>query len=809
MNLNVILRRIYKYKAYFLVNILGLSLAFISVFMISAFVWKEFSYDRFHANANRIVRVTLNTNTGKSSLIDARISGGFAPYLKQKYPEIESYNRLMSWRKATVIIGENSFYNRNTYSVDSGFFDFFSFKLLSGDKEHIFTKPGQLAISESMAKTYFGTIDVIGKQIQIIYQRKQKPDNLTIMAVFEDFPENSHFTADFLCSYFNNNRPPDWTYSYLLLTPDCNIDTLQNKIQAEMDSTNAQREVKSIYNLQALKDIHFYSHKSRELKQNANIQSVILLISGALIILIIALINFTNLNYVQFLRNRKSIKIRIVNGASRFSLSIDLLKDVLVLSVIVVVVSFIGIRYLSNLFGIHFIEELPQNIAIGFAIVFVILIIFFAFIPSLFWRYDHNLTRPIANSRGVYKISLVIQLALSIVAIISSFVIFRQINYINSLHPQASNSHIILIPDNVGAVVRKYDTFKESLLRHSEIIAVTAASEPPAGIVTDNFKFSYNNEKSDDHRTLNTMIIDTSFFNFLNIKPLAGTVNIRNTASNEWEHNALKVWQLNYMKKKVPEDLAKEVARYSDKYIVNRTALKIMGVDKPEDAVGKNFQLIHPMTELFPKGKVIAVVDDFHYTNMFVDEKPLVMVCRRIFCHNFLINFNPNQQHKALETLKAEWENNFQDIPLQFEFITDAYHKVYKSEYYEMKVLMLFSFISLMLSLIGIFATLSFNLKRRTKEIGIRKVNGASVWEIIYLFNVNLLKSFLIAFVIAIPLVYYAMSIWLTNFAYKTQLSWWIFVLSAILVLLIMIVTVSLQTFLYARRNPIESLRYE
>jgi len=808
MNLNIVLRRINKYKAYFLVNTLGLTLAFVSVFIILSYVWSELNYDRFHSNADRIVRLTMNSNTGKSSLIDARIYGSIAPYLEKKFPEIEAVNRLMSWRKATVTIDENSFYSKKVFSVDSGFFNLFSFRLLQGDKDNLFNKPNQVAISKSMAITYFGTTDVIGKQLQILYQRKMKPDNFTIAGIFDDFPSNSHFKADFLCSYLDMKRPADWTYSYLLLSPEVNYIDLQKKIQLEMDSLNSKREVRNLFYLQPVTDIHFYSHKSRELSQNANIQSVILLFSGALIILIIALINFVNLNYVQFISNIKNRKIRLVNGASNISLSLDFLKEILILTLVVIFLSIISIRFFTNEYGNLGFELLPIKLFYIFIISFFIILVLFALIPSLFWNNANSVVTTSSKKKN-YRISIIIQLGLSIIAIIASLTIREQIDYINKLHPQAHNTHIIVIPENSGAVVHKFESFKGSLLKHSEIISVTAASEPPAGIVTDNFNFSFDNQKSEKKKSLNTLIIDTNFFSFLRIKPIAGTINLTNTAPLDWERKAMKLWRLNYMKKEIPDELKEKVSGYCDKFIINRTALKVIGVDKPEDAVGKDFNLLHPMTEFFPKGKIVGVVDDFHYTNIFNQEKPLIMVCRKIFCHNFLIDYNPFQQKEALAVVRKEWDNIFPDIPLNFEFIGDEYHKVYEREYYEMQVLILFSFISLMLSLIGIFATLSFNLRLRTKEIGIRKVNGSSIVEIIYLFNISLVKSFLIAFVVAGPIAFYAMRKWLQNFAYQTSLYWWIFLSAAIFVLLIILLTVSLQTLFYARKNPVEALRYE
>ncbi len=808
MNPVIVFRQIKKHKDVFWVNLTGLTLAFVTVFVVFAYVWHEFHYDRFHKNRDRIVRVTENSNTGESSMIDARVSGTLAPLLKTQFPEIEAYNRLMSWRKATVTIDDNSFYCKNVYSVDSGFFGFFSFKLLQGDKRTIFNSPGQLAISEKMAKTYFGTTNVIGKQVHILYQTDYKAADFIIKGVFRDFPDNSHFKADFLCSQPDIGRPPNWTYSYLLLAPHCDYKLLNRKIQHYMDSTVDDNRVKAVYNLQPLTDIHFYSHKSRELQRNANIKSILLLISGAFIILIIALINFANLNYIRYIGNEKNHRIRKIIGASTMSLSIDFLYDILVLLVVVIFTGFTIIHYISALYGFPVFNYAPQYMVILFTILFALLIIIIAFIPSLFWR-QKQISKTNSSRKNTYKVSLVTQLTLSLMALTGSLIIQKQISFINRLHPQAKNTHMILIPENTGMAVYNYQSFKERLLKHPEILSVTACSEPPAGVVTDNFKYSFDHHQPSADKTLNTMIIDTNFFSFLNIKPLAGSADISDAGSLTWERKALKLLKYRYMKKEIPAKLEKEVAHYSDKYIINKTALHLLGLQNPQDAVGKSFYLIHPMPELFPEGKIVGVVDDFHYTNLFVTEKPLVMVCKHIFFLNFMVKFVPKKSKEALSIIKTEWKNSYPDIPLNFEFVNDAYQKVYQREYNEMEVLSLFSLISILLSLIGAFAMLSFNLKKRTKEIGIRKVNGAGVFDIINLFNASLFKTFAPAFVIAVPVSWYAMRIWLQNFAYQTEVSPWLFFEAGIIMLVIIFTTVSVQTYIVARKNPVESLRYE
>jgi putative ABC transport system permease protein len=237
--------------------------------------------------------------------------------------------------------------------------------------------------------------------------------------------------------------------------------------------------------------------------------------------------------------------------------------------------------------------------------------------------------------------------------------------------------------------------------------------------------------------------------------------------------------------------------------------LKLIGVSNPEDAIGKRFRLNFFLPDLFPEGEVVGVVPDFHYTNLYSEEKPLAIAPRKMFNYCFIIGIDPTQREKAIATINSTWQKINPDFPLQYEYLNDSYQKVYAGEYAQSRVLSLFAIVSVILSSLGIFALSTFNLQRRVKEIGIRKVNGARVSEVLVMLNKGLVKWVAFAFVISTPMAWYAMHKWLENFAYKTDLSWWIFAGTGILVLLIALITVSFQSWRAATRNPVEALRYE
>ncbi len=806
MNLNVFVRKLYINRKYLIINIVGLSIALSSILLVFSFVKNELSYDRFHSKADRICRITQNTNTGISSMIDARFFRYKFLRLKQAHPEIEAITGLSSFRKAIVTIGDNSFYSTKVFGVDSSFFDVFDFKLIAGNKNTIFNNPNQAAITENLAKRYFGTTDVVGRQITIMHQRNDKAGVYTIKGVLKDFPENSHIKADILCSFRAAEMPLSWAYSYILLAKGVDCKALQASIQKQWDKENEARDTHPKVNLQPLTKIHLYSHKSREMEQNGNIRTLILLISGVLIILIVALINFLNFSYVRFLSELKYSRIKMVNGATKFNIIKEFFYETIALLVFVVTIGLLLKDFFQNY--LHYNFYASQHELVFVIVCFALFIVFLALIPLFFRSFQENGSR-VANHKKLYQISLAVQLLLSMAAISSTLFIQKQIAYTNRLHPKASDSNIIVIPRNPDVAVANFELLKEELLKYPEIIAACGVSEEPGGTVTDNFPYFYNGDTSTNGKTLNVLVTDKDFFSFMGIKAIAGTTDLGTIPTYEWEQKAMKLWYLERYNKKIPKGLKKEILSYSEKYIINKTALKHMGIKNPQDAIGKEFRINQQLNYLFPEGKIVGVVDDFHYTNVHDKVKPLAILPRKLFCHNFLFRIDAKNRAKALAIINRKWNEINKGIPFTYEFISESYHKVYKSEYQQMKVLSLFSVLSILLSIIGMYAMISYKLKQKTKEIGIRKVNGATVFEILKMLNADFVRLVTISFIISVPVTYYVMQKWLESFAYKTGLSWWVFAAAGLFVLLLTVITVTLQSLYIARKNPTEMIRYE
>jgi putative ABC transport system permease protein len=336
--------------------------------------------------------------------------------------------------------------------------------------------------------------------------------------------------------------------------------------------------------------------------------------------------------------------------------------------------------------------------------------------------------------------------------------------------------------------------------------------EEPGGDILDNVGFEMEGIEKKEGQAINIFTTDSNFFSTLNIHPLAGTTDLGFTPSQQWEADAVELSTQRSSEKPDPQkiaDLSKKVGNYRDKYILIESALKLLGIANPKEAIGKRFRLNFFLPDLFPEGEIVGVVPDFHYTNLHSAEKPLAIAPRKMFNYCFMIGVDPAQRKKAIETIASGWQKINAEFPLEFEYMNDAYEKVYAGEYAQSRVLSWFAVISILLSSLGVFALASFKIQRQEKEIGIRKVNGAQNAEILVMLNREFVKWVFFGFVIATPLAWYAMHRWLENFAYKTELSWWIFALSGILALGIALLTVSWKSWKAATRNPVEALRYE
>lgn len=795
--------------SWFLINLAGLSTALACVTASFIYIGFELTYDTLHSKADRIYRITIDSNDGATSNHPARVHGDWPSQLSTEFPAVEEAVRLVPFRKAIVKIGDHLFFSKNIYATDSSFFKVFDFKIISGNSQNALTKPGRVFITRSMATTYFGNLDVIGKEVILYYQMDSTPKTYVIDGVLEDFPPNVHFHVEMLTSLAPEDRNA-WAYTYLLLKKGSNAESLRSSIHQKWKKESTDPAFTSIPYLQKITDIHLFSHKEREMEKNGDIRSILLLGSGALIILLIALMNYMNLNQVQFISNMNSFKVKRIIGASTFRLATHTIKKSLLLSLISFLTGLVIALEIGRMLGSEAFNTISAGSILIIASASILIIALISVIPLLTTRFDSENAKK--RRQYAYAVPLIVQITLSIIALIGTIALYRQMNYMHNLHPAARNISMLIIYDNPRETLARYEVFKNELMKNPSIKNVTAAMEEPGGEILDKCTFEMEGIQKMEDQWLNILPIDPNFFRFMNIQPVAGTTDMGMTPSLQWEDNAIK---LNNLRKENPPDkneieaLEKKLGSPLFKYILNECAVKMLGFSNPQDAIGKRFRLNFFIPELMPEGEIAGVVPDFHYTNLYQEERPLVMVPLKMFNYCFIIRMDPLRLRESVATIDKTWQKVNPDFPLEYEFLSDHYQSVYKTEHDQTRVLTLFALISILISSLGIFALTAFTIQRRTKEIGIRKVNGSSILNILMLLNRKFMLWGLIAFVIACPIAWFALNRWLEHFAYRIDLSWWIFLLAGATALLVTLITVSYTSWKAATRNPVEALRYE
>ncbi len=798
-------------KFHRLINAVGLGVALASLLVVLLYVQREFSYDAFHSKADRIFRLTLNTNTGASAMHAARVYGAWPFEMAATYPSVEKITRLVPYRRCAVAIDEELFYSENAFATDSTFFEVFDFEVLLGKKEGSFSAPGEAYITESLAKKYFGSVDVLGRTITLTGRQDSEAYACTVQGVLADFPRNSHFHAEILTSLPRAGNMERWAYTYLLLKDPQDAAAIVAAEQAEWDREATDKTAPTIH-LQNIQDIHLRSHKTRELEKNRDIRSIYMLVSGVVIILLITLVNFVNLKRVAFLSSLSAFKIKIINGAKVSTL----IKEQL-LQMIPLVMAFLSLA-LSLLYVVNDALHLGLVMrevwwsALWIILFFVLGVLLLSVYPFFFNRIEKRIGYTPRQGR-VYLFPLVVQFTLAMVALTATIVLDKQLHFLQHQHPEADNEDMIVIPYNQMAVHQRYEVLKTKLLESPGIEMVSCAMEEPGGDINDGFPFILEGmEQTDPPLHINVLTTDDNFFQLLDIDALAGSLEVKGIPGLAWEK---KAWDLSYLEAYQPEKkaliakLREEVEGYKGRYIVNESALKMWGIADPQEAIGRMFRLDYHMPHVFPEGEIIGVVPDFHYTNLHRKERPLVVIPQLNFSTNYLVRFRPGLREQALADLRRVWQEVNPDMPLNYRYVSDTYQRVYEEEYSQARLLGWFSLMALFLVALGIYAIASFNIQRVTKEIGIRKVNGATVKSILVMLNRGFVKWGVMAFLVATPISYYAMNKWLGNFAYKMTLSWWIFALAGLLTLSIALLTVSWKSWRAARRNPVEALRYE
>lgn len=789
-------RNILSNRLFSFINIIGLAIGIACCSIIYLYVNYELSYDKYHENGDRVFRVTTLLKDPKKQDHFAPSSPMMAVRIKTNFPEVSKYFR-MNESKSMIAFGEKKIYDTKIKYADSTFFDFFSFKPIEGQTKNALTNPYTIVLTASTAKKYFVEEKALGKIMQL-----GDTVNLTVTAVIEDIPQNTHFKSDAFISRSTLNElkksdstwvrdhEENWfycdSYSYILLNKNVNYKTLEPKINAMMDREMAEirKQVGMSFNivLQPIQDIHLKSNLDAEIKDsnNGDIVYVYIFIGAALLILLIACCNFINLSTARSLNRSKEIGLRKVIGATRAQLIGQFLGESLVFSTIATIISILLVLIALPVFNDFLGTEIKMDLSLIALYMGLILII--GFLAGLYPALLMSSFKPIQSLKGkishgfsdiFFRKSLVVfQFTIAIVLIISTTLILQQLNFIQSRNIGMKKDQIVSI-ELKAADNEKATVILDELKRNTTVINGSVNSFSFKGV--SNITMLPEGFAENEMTSSAVFTVDENFIDTYEIAMIEG----RNFS------------------KSFPTD-AKEA------FIINEAAVKAFGWKTPKLAIGKKIGWGG-----MKDGKVIGVMKDFNYASLHENIKPLVIHIFPQWSNSISLKLKTDDLTNTMAAIESKWKTLAPHSPFKYDFNEEEFNSLYQSEINMRSILGVFTFLSVLVACLGLFGLAAFSIKQRFKEIGIRKVLGSSTVGIVKLISKDFLKLVIISFLIAAPLAWYGMNKWLQDYAYKISISWWVFFAAGAMALLIAFLTVAFQAIKAADANPVKSLRTE
>ncbi len=769
-------RNILRHKGFSFINIFGLALGLAVFMLIMLWVRDEVSYDRFHQNTDRLYRLVVESQLGEQSFKAVVTPGEFTPYLAEKIPEIEDACLFRPYSEVMITVGEDNFYERKLACADSSFFRLFDFKVISGNVEDALSNVEKIILTQSTATKYFGEIDPIGQTLDLFNGRL----TTTVSAIIEDLPANTHFDFEMLIS-MKLMAPFDWGNhyfnGYFLLGANTDPDQVIEKINQSLKEK--ELGFGAFYHLQPIKDIHLKSNfdidianSTSEINNNVYIFTYI-----AFFILLIACINFMNLSTARSSKRSREVGIRKVVGAFRKNLMRQFMGESIMFAFLGMIFALVLVELLLP--GFNQLTQKNLVLLEGKQLILILQVlaltsitgIVAGFYPSLYLSSFKPISMMSGNSASqrsvLRRILVIIQFALSVILICGAIVVSSQLKYIQQKNLGFDRENLSYMRFR-GDLRDNYDSFRQDLTALPEIKNVTLSSDIPTNTIHLWGDFDWKGKPEDQDYMLNVFTVDEHFLNTLDFNILEGRAFSPAFAD-------------------------------SNNYILNETAVAYTGI---EDPVGKQF------SSGGTQGIIVGVVKDFNYKSIRTKVEPLV-IKQGLYNHYIITRINSDNIPSTIEKMKTIWEKYYPDYPFEMHFMDEEFEKLYDSEQRTGKVFNYFMILAILISCLGLFGLASFTAEQRTKEIGVRKVLGASVRQIVGLLSSEYLKWVVIANLVAWPLAWFVMNKWLQNFAYRIQINLLYFLLAGIAACAIAIVTVSFQTIRAANSNPVEALKYE
>lgn len=800
----IAVRNLTKYKFISFINLFGLTVGLTCCLLITAYIVNELSYDRYNKNADNIYRVErtfLNAETGALSLQLGAVAPPFGPLLQNDFQAVKKMTRILPIGTSAIKYKENIFNQDNICFADENLFNVFDFKVAKGNPALALSDPYSVMMTEQTAKKYFGNADPMNKIVRLNNQFDFK-----VTGIYKALPSNSHWHPDVMISfntlkdsaiYGANNLMTNWGnnafYTYLLVPDHFNVKKFESQLPAfqnrHIPSDGKYKATDySILSLRKLTDIHLYAHTDEEIEINGDIKRVYIFSAIALFILLIACINYMNLSSARSVLRAKEIGVRKTAGAAKGELIAQFLTESVFIAWLAALLSFaltfVMLPWLDQLSG----QNLSINNLFQWKIMIVILLVPFivGIVSGIYPALYLSSFEPAKVLKGIIKkgggnISfrkalVIFQFSISIILIIATVIVFQQLNYIQNKSLGFDKSHVVTLRYN-SALNESYPSFKNELLSNSNIKEVALSSRIPSGRLLDSQGSQLNRGDSlaPSKADIKNVVTDEDFIPTYGIKIVAG----RNFSKNYGMDTA--------------------------SFLINETAVKALELKSNQEAIGKQFQYGGR------KGTIVGVFNDFNFESLHQRIIPLVLyepLTGDGAGGNISVKISGNVP-AALAQIEKTWKKYLPEIPFEYKFLDDRYAKLYEAEIKESTILIIFSCIAIFIACLGLFGLSAFTITQRVKEIGIRKVLGATTGSIVELISKDFLLLVVIAAVIAFPVAWYAMHHWLQNFAYRIDIAWWVFILAGIIAIVIAFATISFQAIKVATSNPVKNLRSE
>lgn len=796
-------RNLWRNKVFSAINIIGLAVGIATCLLILLFVQHEWSYDRFNEKAGQIVRVVFKGSVQNQEMKEGNVMPPVAQTLQKDYPEVVAATRLRNYGKQRILIGNQTYKQDELAYVDSNFFSIFTLPFVSGDANTALTEPNSIVISETVAARYFKSENPLGKSIDFTGLHA----TYTIQGIIKDIPENSHFHFDMFGSMATLPEASEqsWMtsnfYTYLLLQKNYDYKKLEAKLPAVVEkymgpqlqqatgiSFEAFRKAGNklgLY-LQPLTDIHLKSDVLYDLSEGGDISYVYIFGAIALFMLLIACINFMNLSTAGASKRAKEVGIRKVLGSRKHQLVWQFLVDSIVLTFISLALALLLVKLALPVFNTlsqkHLEIMLLNNpLTIGMLVVFGLVVGSLAGSYPAFFLSSFNTIAVLKSkfssgkqSIGIRSGLVVFQFFVSITLIVCTIVVYNQLQYINNKDVGYNKEEVLLIGETY--LLGKNEALLHQQLQHdSRVVSVSTSSFLPAGPTNSNNFIVYPDFSETQLVKTLRYHVDPQYIPTMGMQLVAG------------------------------RNFSESLASDSNAIILNEASAKAFG--------WKNDALGHKITYSMNGGQkqsyvVIGIVKDFHFKSLHQPISPLVMTLGDN-TGSIIARINTKDISGLLSTVKDQWKSFNSEEPFVYSFLDERFRQTYEKEQKMSLILTVFACLTILVGCLGLFGLAAFTAEQRTKEIGIRKVLGASVSGVVAMLTKDFLKLVGIAFVIACPLSWYIMNKWLQDFAYRINVEWWVFVVAALVAVIITLLSVSLKAIKAAIANPVKSLRSE